>query len=85
MKQQPKTETALYSLRESFPYEFPQIINTPITKTEVTCTTSSLKNKISCDYDSLYNKVLKVHGNQIYKNHVVVKFLNLSHKFTINH
>ena len=41
--QQPKTESALFSLRESFPYEFPQIINVPNTETEVIYTTSSLK------------------------------------------
>jgi len=33
--QQPNTESALFSLRESFPYEFPQNINIPITEAEV--------------------------------------------------
>ena len=46
----------MFSLRESFPYEFPQITNIPITETKVTCTISSLKNITSCGYDSLYNK-----------------------------
>jgi len=32
--QPPKTELAIFSLRESFPHEFPQIINIPITGTE---------------------------------------------------
>ena len=41
--QKPKTELAIFSLRESFPHKFPQIINIPITETEVICTTSSLK------------------------------------------
>jgi hypothetical protein len=43
--QQPKTDSALFSLTESFPYELSQIINIPITDTEVICTISSLKNK----------------------------------------
>jgi len=38
--QQPNTESAMFSLRESFPYEFPQIINIPITEAEVICATS---------------------------------------------
>jgi len=41
---------------QCFPYEFPQIINIPITETKVTCTVSSLKNKTSRSYDGLYNK-----------------------------
>jgi len=49
--QQPNTESAVFSLRESFPYEFPQIINIPITEAEVICAISSLKNKTSCGYD----------------------------------
>jgi hypothetical protein len=36
--QQPKTEWAMFSHREPFPYEFLQIINFPITETEVICT-----------------------------------------------
>jgi hypothetical protein len=55
--QQPKTESAIFSLRESFPREFPQIINIPITEAEVICTISSLKNKNSCGYDGLSNKI----------------------------
>jgi len=35
--QQPKTESALFSLRESFPHELLQIISIPITETEVIC------------------------------------------------
>jgi len=42
--QQPNTESAFFSLKESFPYELPQIINIPITEAEVTCAIS-LKNK----------------------------------------
>jgi hypothetical protein len=42
---QQKIESALFSLRESFPYEFTQIINIPITDAEVICAISSLKNK----------------------------------------
>ena len=60
----------------SFPYEFQQIINIPITETEVICTISPVKNKTSCGYDGLSNKIL---------NYVVVKFLNLSLTYTINH
>jgi hypothetical protein len=33
--QQPKTESAIFSLKESFPHKFPQIINIPITEAEV--------------------------------------------------
>ena len=65
--QQPNTESAVFSLRESFPYEFPQIINIPITKTELICAISSLKNKTSCGYDGLVNKTLKLHSSQISK------------------
>ena len=56
----------MFSLRESFPYEFPQIIN-PITEAEVICAISSLKNKTSCGYDGLANKILKLCSNQISK------------------
>ena len=65
--QQPNTESAMFSLSESFPYEFPQIINIPITETEVIFTISSLKNKTSCCYDGLSNKILKLCGSQISK------------------
>jgi hypothetical protein len=44
--QQPNTESAIFSLRESFPREFPQIINIPITEAEVICTITSLQNRI---------------------------------------
>jgi len=44
--QQPKTESPVFSLMELFPYEFPKIINIPVTVTEVICTISSLKNKL---------------------------------------
>ena len=46
--QQPNTESAMFSLRESFTYEFPQVINIPITEAEVICAISSLKNQTSC-------------------------------------
>ena len=65
--QQPKIDLALFSLRESFPYEFPQIIHIPITETEVICTISSLENKTLCGYDGLSNKILKLCGSQISK------------------
>jgi hypothetical protein len=70
IKQQPNTESAVFSLRESFLYEFLQIINIPITETEVMFTISSLKNKPSCGFDGLSSKIL---------NYVAAKFLNLSH------
>jgi hypothetical protein len=57
----------MFSLRESFPYEFPQIINIPITETEVIWTTSSIKNKTPCGYDGLSNEMLKLCGSQISK------------------
>jgi len=57
----------MFSLRESYPLEFPQIINIPITETEIICTVSSLKNKTSCGYDGLSNKILKLCGSQISK------------------
>ena len=57
----------MFSLRESFPYDFPPIINIPVTETEVICTVSSLKNKISCGYDGLFNKILKLCSSQISK------------------
>jgi len=65
--QQPKTELAIFSLRKSFPHEFPQIINIPVTGTEVIRTLSSLKNKTLCSYNSLSNKILKLCGNQTSK------------------
>ena len=57
----------MFSLRDSFPHEFPQIIYFPITETEVISTVSSLKNKTSCGYDGLSNKILKPCGSQISK------------------
>ncbi|GFG38975.1 hypothetical protein Cfor_07998 [Coptotermes formosanus] len=65
--QDSNSELALSSLRESFPYEFPQITNIPISEAEVTSTTSSLKNKTSCGYDGLSNKILKLCGSHISK------------------
>jgi hypothetical protein len=65
--QQPKTESAIFSLRESFLREFPQIINIPITEAEVICAITSLKNKNSCGYDGLSNKILKLCGSRISK------------------
>jgi hypothetical protein len=53
--QQPKTESAIFSLRESIPLEVPQIINIPVTEAEVICTITALKNKNSCGYDGLSN------------------------------
>jgi hypothetical protein len=63
--QDSNSELALSSLRESFPYEFPQINNIPITEAEVISTISSLKNKTSCGYDGLSNKILKLCGSHI--------------------
>jgi uncharacterized protein involved in tolerance to divalent cations len=40
---QPNTEPAMFSLRESFPYEVPQIVSIPITEAEVICTVFLLK------------------------------------------
>ena len=57
----------MFSFRESFSYEFPQIINIPITETEVRCALSSLKNTTSCGYDGLSNRILKLCGSQISK------------------
>ena len=65
--QQPNTASAMFSLRESFPYEFPQIINIPITEAKVICNISPLKNKTSCGYDGLSNKILKLCSSQISK------------------
>jgi len=36
---------SIFSLKELYPYEFPQIISIPITEAEVACAISSLKNK----------------------------------------
>ena len=66
----------MFSLRESFPYEFPQIVYISVTKTEVRCTTSSLKNNTSYGYDGLSNNILKLCNRQI---------SNLSLIFTLNH
>ena len=57
----------MFSLRESFLYEFPQIINIPITEIEFIYTISSLKNKTSCGYDGLSNKILKLCSSLIFK------------------
>jgi len=64
---QPKIESALFSHRESFPYEFPHIINIPVADAEVICAISSLKNKTSCGYGGLSNKILKLCSSQISK------------------
>jgi hypothetical protein len=65
--QQPNNESLIFSLMESFPYEFPQIINIPVTETQVICTISSLKNTTSCGYDGLSSNVLELCSNQISK------------------
>jgi hypothetical protein len=65
--QKPKIESAVLSFRVSYPCEFRQIINIPITETEIVFTISSIKNKTSCGYDSLSNKILKLCGSQISK------------------
>ena len=69
--QQTNTEWAIFSLRELFPYKFPQIINIPITETEVVCAIS-------------LHVVMMVYPIR-YWNYVVAKFLNLSLTYTINH
>jgi hypothetical protein len=66
---------AMFTLTESIPYEFPQIIILPVTETLVICTIPSLKNKTSCGYDSLSNKILKLCSSQI----------STPVTFTINH
>ena len=65
--EQPKIESSIFSFRGSFPCEFWQIINIPITETEIVFTVSSIKNKTSCGYNSLSNKLLKLCGSQISK------------------
>jgi len=57
----------LFSLRELFPYEFPQIINIPIAEAEVICVIYSLQNITLCGYDGLSNKKLKLCSSQIFK------------------
>ena len=52
----------MFSLMESFPCDFPQIIYIPVTETEVICTISSIKKKTSCGYDGLSNTILKLYG-----------------------
>jgi hypothetical protein len=75
--QYPKNESAIPSLREAFPCDFPQIINIPITVAEV-CSISSLKNKNSSEYDGLSNKILKLCGNQISKPLTYIYNLSLN-------
>ena len=65
----------MFSLRDSFPHEFPQIIYFPITETEVIRTVSSLKSKTSCGYDGLSNKILKLCGSQISKLLLILRCL----------
>jgi len=65
--QQPNSESAMFSVRKSFHYEFPQIINIPVTETEIICIVSSLKNTTLYGFDGLYNKILKLHRSQISK------------------
>ena len=69
--QQAETELAIFSLRDSFPHEFPQIINSPVTETEVICTLSM------CGYAGLSNKILKLCGNGTSKSltHIYNKLL----------
>jgi len=66
--QQPNTESTMFSIRKSFHYEFPQIINVPITETEVIRIMSSLKNTTLYGFDGLYNKILKLLRSQISKH-----------------
>jgi len=71
----PKTESVIFSLRESCPHEFPQIINIPITGTEDNMHNIFIKNENSCGFDGLSNTILKLCGSQISKPLT----------FTINH
>jgi hypothetical protein len=57
----------LLLLREAFPSDLPQIINIPITVSEVTCSILSLKSKNSCGCDGLSNKMLKLCGQHVSK------------------
>jgi hypothetical protein len=65
--QQLNTESAVFLCKESFPYEFPQITNIPITEAEVICAISSIKSRILCGCDGLSNKILTLCSSQISK------------------
>jgi hypothetical protein len=56
--EQANIELASLSLNKLFPDDFPEMINIPITESDMICTIASLKNKGSYGYDEISNKLL---------------------------
>jgi hypothetical protein len=52
---------------EAFPDGFPEIINIPITDSEVKCTILPMKNKKLSHYDSITSNILKLSVDYISK------------------
>ena len=57
--QQANTVSTKFPLKKVFPQGFPDIINTPITESDVKCTIKVLKNKNPSGYDGISNKIMK--------------------------
>ena len=57
--QQTNIESTKFSLKEVFLQGLPEIINIPVTESEVKCIIKVLKNKNSIEYDGISNKIIK--------------------------
>jgi hypothetical protein len=49
---------ALKLLQNSFPQDFPEMINIPVMETEIVCTINSMNNNNLSGYDKISNKLL---------------------------
>jgi hypothetical protein len=65
--QQANIESTKFSLKVAFCQGFAEIINIPITESEVKCTFKLLKIKNSSGYDRICNKVIKAGCDHISK------------------
>jgi hypothetical protein len=68
LRMQPaNTKFIKLSLKEVFPIRFHEIINIPITESEIKCTIKILKNNNSSGYAEVSNKIIKVGCDYISK------------------
>ena len=74
--QEANIESTKFSLNEAFCQGFAEIINIPITDSEVKCTFKLLKNKNSSGYDGISNKIMKAGCDHISKP--LTNILNMS-------
>jgi hypothetical protein len=69
-------ESTKFSLKEGFCQGFAEVINIPITESEVKCTFKILKNKNSSGYDGMSNKIIKAGCDHVSKP--LIYILNMS-------